>query len=369
MNNMTESLTAPTPIASPTVNPMGLDGFEFVEYASPEPEKLEKLFLSLGFTPIAQHRSKKVTLFRQGKINFILNQEPHSHAAHFSQQHGPSACAMAFKVQDAQKAFARAVALGAKPFTDAKNGPQETTIPAIYGIGGSLLYFVDHLDHQHNRSIYDSDFIPFEGVSQSPPGAGLLYIDHLTHNVHQGEMDTWAHFYEHIFNFQEIRYFDIEGQKTGLISRALASPCGKIKIPLNESKDDHSQIEEYLKEYKGEGIQHVALVPQDIYTTVETLQATGTKFLTTPNTYYEMVNDRVKNHAEDLVRMQKDQILIDGTVDNHRENLLLQIFTENVIGPIFFEIIQRKGNQGFGEGNFKALFEAIERDQIRRGVL
>ncbi|MBN9287423.1 MAG: 4-hydroxyphenylpyruvate dioxygenase [Gammaproteobacteria bacterium 39-13] len=347
-------------------NPMGLDGFEFVEFASPEPEKLALFFQSMGFTPIAKHRSKKVTLFRQGHINFIINEEPSSHATQFMQSHGPCACAMAFRVKDAKKAFERAVSLGAKPYLEGKIGKDELQIPAIYGIGGSLLYFVDRY---HHDSIYDVDFIPIPGTSQHPQGEGLDVIDHLTHNVYQGQMNKWADFYKNIFNFFEIRYFDIEGKKTGLISYALSSPCGKIKIPLNESKDDKSQIEEYLKEYKGEGIQHIALTTNDIYDSIEKLNAKGLKFLSTPDTYYEMVSERVKGHQEDLARMQKDQILIDGTVTGNKENILLQIFTENVIGPIFFEIIQRKGNQGFGEGNFKALFEAIERDQMRRGVL
>lgn len=347
-------------------NPMGLDGFEFVEFASPDPKALIHFFEMLGFTAIAQHRSKQVTLLRQGSINFIVNQEPNSHAQHFAKEHGPCACAMAFKVNDPEQAFERAIKLGAKPYEEGILGLGESNIPAIYGIGGSLLYFVG----TQVPSIYDTDFIPIPNAPQHPRGQGLHLIDHLTHNVFQGQMDKWAHdFYGKIFNFHEIRYFDIEGQKTGLTSRALSSPCGKIKIPLNQSKDDKSQIEEYLKEYKGEGIQHIALSTDDIYNTIEGLRQQKVKFLTVPDTYYEMVNERVPLHGENLTRMQKNQILIDGTVEKQGKNLLLQIFTENVIGPIFFEIIQRKGNEGFGEGNFKALFEAMERDQIRRGVL
>lgn len=348
-------------------NPMGTDGFEFVEFASADPSALAQLFERMGFTHIAQHRSKQVSLYRQGKINFILNQEPNSFAAQFAQDHGPCACAMAFRVKDAQKAFERAVALGAKPFEGAQIGKGELEIPAIYGIGGSLLYFVDQYQ---DKTIYDTDFIPLKGVSQYPEGEGLILIDHLTHNVHQGEMDTWAHdFYGKIFNFYEIRYFDIEGQKTGLTSRALSSPCGKIKIPLNQSKDDKSQIEEFLREYKGEGIQHIAMTTHDIYATIEGLRTRDVDFLTVPDTYYEILAERVKGHKEDIARMQKNQILIDGEVNKDNVELLLQIFTQNVIGPIFFEVIQRKGNEGFGEGNFKALFEAMERDQMRRGVL
>ncbi|MBS0289975.1 MAG: 4-hydroxyphenylpyruvate dioxygenase [Proteobacteria bacterium] len=353
---------SPSPIHD---NPMQLDGFEFVEFASPEPEKLAHFFTNLGFSKIAQHRSKQVSLFRQGGINFILNEEPQSHAAAFAKAHGPCACAMAFRVKDAKGAFQKAIAKGARPYLEGKVGIGEMKIPAIIGIGGSLLYFVDKYQ---NETIYDTDFIPLE-VPQHPPGNGLAIIDHLTHNVFQGEMEKWANFYKNIFNFFEIRYFDIKGEKTGLISYALSSPCGKIKIPLNESKDDKSQIAEYLEEYKGEGIQHIALATKDIYNTIEELRLRGVKFLTTPDTYYEMINERVKNHHEDIDRMQKNQILIDGNIENGQEKILLQIFTENVIGPIFFEIIQRKGNDGFGEGNFRALFLAIERDQMRRGVL
>lgn len=348
-------------------NPMGTDGFEFVEFASPQPQQLAQLFEKMGFTAIAKHKSKQITLYRQGEINFIINAEPNSYAAEFAKKHGPCACAMAFRVKDAQLAFKRAVDLGAKPFTSAKNGPGELDVPAIYGIGDSLLYFVDQYGA---KTIYDTDFIPLPGVSQQPEGEGLLVIDHLTHNVHQGEMDTWAHeFYGKIFNFFEIRYFDIEGQKTGLTSRALASPCGKIKIPLNQSKDDKSQIAEYLRQYNGEGIQHIALTTTQIYPTIESLKNLGVNFLTVPDSYYEMIENRVPGHQEDIRRMKENQILIDGEMMDDKEELLLQIFTENVIGPIFFEIIQRKGNDGFGEGNFRALFEAIERDQMRRGVL
>jgi 4-hydroxyphenylpyruvate dioxygenase len=348
-------------------NPMYTDGFEFVEFASPQPQALKNYFQTLGFTPIAKHRSKQITLFRQGQINFIVNEEPNSFASNFAKEHGPCACAMAFRVKDAQFAFERAVKLGAKPYLDGIIGTGELSIPAIYGIGNSLLYFVDRYQQD---TIYDTDFIAFAGVDQHPIGNGLEVIDHLTHNVIQGQMDHWAHeFYGKIFNFFEIRYFDIEGQQTGLTSRALSSPCGKIKIPLNQSKDNKSQIVEYLNEYKGEGIQHIALDTTDIYTTIEELRAQNVKFLTVPDTYYDMLEHRIKGHKEDIERMKRNQIIIDGEVTDGKEELLLQIFTENAIGPIFFEIIQRKGNNGFGEGNFTALFEAIERDQIRRGVL
>ncbi|POA99623.1 4-hydroxyphenylpyruvate dioxygenase [Chromobacterium sinusclupearum] len=347
-------------------NPLATDGFEFVEYTAPDEagvEKLRQLFLSLGFTEVARHRSKNVSLFRQGDINFILNAETSQPASEFAHAHGPSACAMAWRVKDAAKAYEYALAHGAKPY-QRPIGFMELNIPAVQGIGGSALYFVDRYGPEHN--IYDVDFVPVDGVDQHPFGVGLTLIDHLTHNVARGNMATWADFYTNIANFREIRYFDIEGKLTGLVSKAMTSPCGKIRIPINESSDDKSQIEEFLRQYNGEGIQHIALTTDDIYATVETLKARGTRFLDTPDTYYEKVDARVPGHGEDVARLKKNSILIDGAPV---EGILLQIFTETVIGPIFFEIIQRKGNEGFGEGNFKALFESIEEDQIRRGVL
>jgi 4-hydroxyphenylpyruvate dioxygenase len=344
-------------------NPLGTDGFEFVEYTAPDPELLRTLFERLGFPATAKHRSKNVTLHRQGDINFIINAEPDSFAQRFAREHGPSACAMAFRVKDAAYAFKRCVELGAKP-VETRVGPMELNIPAIEGIGGSLIYLVDRYGE---RTIYDVDFVPVPGHSLIPT-AGLTYIDHLTHNVARGNMDKWAGFYEKLFNFREIRYFDIEGKKTGLFSRAMTSPCGKIRIPINESQDDKSQIEEYLREYRGEGIQHIALGTSDIVRTVDFLRSQGVQFQDTPDTYYEAVDTRVPGHGENVEELRKRRILIDGNPQKG-EGLLLQLFTQNVIGPIFFEIIQRKGNEGFGEGNFKALFESIELDQIRRGVI
>ena len=347
-------------------NPLGTDGFEFVEFTSPEPEGLARQFETLGFTAVARHRSKNVLRYRQGDINFILNMEPQGQAAEFRAAHGPSANAMAFRVKDAARALALAVQRGAKAVAGPV-GPMELNIPAIEGIGGSNLYLVDRYGAQE---IYDVDFKPIDGADAAlkANGVGLSYIDHLTHNVHRGQMDKWAGFYEQIFNFREIRYFDIEGQQTGLVSRAMTSPDGKIRIPLNESRDEHSQIEEFLRDYQGEGIQHIALGTDDIYESVETLRGRGLRFQESPDTYYEQLDGRVPGHGESQQRLRADRILVDGA-PTEGQGLLLQIFTENQIGPIFFEIIQRKGNEGFGEGNFKALFESIELDQIRRGVL
>lgn len=346
-------------------NPAGTDGFEFVEYAAPEPEILRALFEKMGFALVGRHKSKNVTLHRQGDINFIINAEPDSFAQKFAAEHGPCACAMAFRVKDAKKAYDRAIEMGAKPVENPV-GPGELEIPVIEGIGGSRLYLVDR--YGDKRRIYDVDFEPVEEEKSRVTDAGLTYLDHLTHNVKRGNMDVWAKFYEDIFNFREIRYFDIEGKLTGLVSKAMTSPCGKIRIPINESQDDKSQIEEFLQKYQGEGIQHIALGTDDIYTTVETLQSGGIAFQTTPATYYEKTDARVPGHGEDLDRMQKLNILVDGA-PTEGQGILLQIFTQEAIGPIFFEIIQRKGNEGFGEGNFQALFESLEEDQIRRGVL
>jgi 4-hydroxyphenylpyruvate dioxygenase len=356
------------------VNPMGTDGMEFVEYAHPEPEKLGYLFAIMGFTPVARHRSKNVTLWRQGDVNFVVNAEPDSFAQQFAGQHGPCACAMAFRVVDAKYAYERAIALGAEPFVG-RVGPMELNIPAVKGIGGSLLYFVDR--YGDNGSIWDVDFIWTGERDPHPEPAGLYYLDHLTHNVFRGRMDYWAGWYHRLFNFKEIRFFNIEGKLTGLISRAMTSPCGKIRIPINESLDDKSQIEEYLREYRGEGIQHVAMGSRDIYASVEALRSNALPFMPAPPvTYYEKIDTRVPGHGEDVERLKANGILIDGEgavpvgdKAGTMTKVLLQIFSGTVLGPIFFEFIQRKGDEGFGEGNFRALFESIEEDQIRRGVL
>ena len=346
-------------------NPMGTDGFEFVEYAAPDPAALGSLFEHMGFARVAKHRSKDVSLYRQGDVNFIVNAEKDSFAQGFARVHGPSICAIALRVKNSAAAYKRALSLGAWG-VEGRVGPMELNIPAIKGIGDSLIYLVDR--YGDRGTIYDVDFEYLPGVEHNPTGVGLTYIDHLTHNVHRGRMAEWADFYERLFNFREVRYFDIEGKLTGLKIKAMTSPCGKIRIPINESTDDKSQIQEYLSAYHGEGIQHIALGTNDIYETVETLGAKGVPFQTVPDTYYEQVDTRLPGHGEDLKRLAADRILIDGA-PTQGGGLLLQIFTQTVIGPIFFEIIQRRGNEGFGEGNFRALFESIERDQVRRGVL
>ena len=345
------------------VNPMGTDGFEFVEYAAPDPAALGALFESMGFVKVAKHRSKDVSLYRQGDVNFILNAEKDSFAQGFARVHGPSICAIAFRVKNSAFAYKRAQSLGAWG-VEGKVGPMELNIPAIKGIGDSLIYLVDR--YGERGTIYDVDFEYLPGVERHPKGVGLTYIDHLTHNVHRGRMAEWAEFYERLFNFREIRYFDIEGKLTGLKSKAMTSPCGKIRIPINESSDDRSQIQEYLDQYHGEGIQHIALHTRDIYATVDRLREKGVELLDTPDTYYELLNARLPDHGEPVEELKKRKILLDGAPGG---GLLLQIFTKTMIGPIFFEIIQRKGDEGFGEGNFKALFESMELDQVRRGVL
>ncbi len=349
-------------------NPMGLMGFEFVEFASPTPNVLESLFDKLGFTRVARHRSKDVDLFRQGEINFVVNREPKSLAAYFAAEHGPSACGMAFRVRDAHKAYARALQLGAQPI-DIPTGPMELRLPAIKGIGGAPLYLIDRFEE--GRSIYDIDFEFVDGVDRHPEGHGLKVIDHLTHNVYRGRMGYWAQFYERLFNFRELRYFDIKGEYTGLTSRAMSAPDGKIRIPLNEEASNSTgQIEEFLMKFNGEGIQHVALLSDDLLASIDRLRASGVPLMSAPpESYYEMLEERVPGHGEDVAALSSRGILLDGSSEGGNPRLLLQIFSETLLGPVFFEFIQRKGDEGFGEGNFKALFESLERDQLRRGVL
>jgi len=361
---------------TPWDNPMGTDGFEFIEYAAPDPAAMGALFERMGFTAIARHRRKNVLLYRQGEINFIVNAEPDSFAQRFARLHGPSICAIAFRVQDAALAFERAQSLGAWAYAGTA-GPGELNIPAIKGIGDSLIYLVDQWRGKGgakdgeigNIGFFDVDFVPLSknsGASLNPAGHGLTYIDHLTHNVHRGRMAEWADFYERLFNFREVRYFDIEGQVTGVKSKAMTSPCGKIRIPINEEGNEKAgQIQEYLDKYHGEGIQHIALGSSDLPATVDAMRAGGVKLLDTIDTYYELIDKRIPGHGEDVAALKARKILVDGKAGE----LLLQIFSENQLGPIFFEFIQRKGDQGFGEGNFKALFESIELDQMRRGVL
>jgi 4-hydroxyphenylpyruvate dioxygenase len=367
-----ETIMGPFPHDAPpasisTANPAGTDGFEFVEFAHGEPEKLAALFERMGYALVARHRTKHITVWRQGDITYLLNAERSSHAMDFVDQHGPCAASMAWRVVDAKHAFDHAVSKGATPYT---GSDKALDVPAIVGIGGSLLYFVDK--YGAKGSAYDDEFEWLGEHDPKPQGVGFYYLDHLTHNVYRGNMDKWWAFYRELFGFKQIHYFDIDGRITGLVSRAITSPCGKIRIPLNESKDDTSQIEEYLRKYKGEGIQHIAVGTDDIYDATDLLAHKGLKFMPgPPETYYKRSFDRVNGHDEPVERMKQHGILIDGegVVDGGMTKILLQIFSKTVIGPIFFEFIQRKGDEGFGEGNFRALFESIEEDQIRRGVL
>ena len=349
-------------------NPLGLDGFEFIEFCAPEPGLLEPVFASMGFTRIARHRSKAVELWRQGDINLIANYEPRSPAAYFAAEHGPSACGMAFRVRNAKQAYAEAIARGAEP-VETSTGPMELRLPAIRGIGGAIIYLIDR--YGDGLSIYDIDFDYLDGADRAPVGAGFKVIDHLTHNVYGGRMDHWARFYERIFNFREIRYFDIKGEYTGLTSRAMSAPDGKIRIPLNEEgKAGGGQIEEYLRAYNGEGIQHIAFSCDDLPGCWDRLKALGTPFMTAPPaTYYEMLEERLPDHGEPVAELQARGILLDGSTEAGDLRLLLQIFSGTMVGPVFFEFIQRKRDEGFGEGNFTALFKSMERDQMLRGAL
>jgi 4-hydroxyphenylpyruvate dioxygenase len=349
-------------------NPLGLDGFEFIEFSAPEKGLLEPVFERMGFSRIARHRSKDVDLWRQGEINLIANYEPKSPAAYFAAEHGPSACGMAFRVKNARVAYDEAIARGAEP-VETRTGPMELRLPAIRGIGGAMIYLVDR--YGDALSIYDIDFDYLPGVDRNPAGAGFKIIDHLTHNVYGGRMAHWGSFYERVFNFREIRYFDIKGEYTGLTSRAMTAPDGKIRIPLNEEgKAGGGQIEEYLRAYNGEGIQHIAFSCDDLPACWDRLKALGTPFAPPPpKTYYDMLEERLPGHGEPVDELQARGILLDGSTEDGDPRLLLQIFSQTMIGPVFFEFIQRKKDEGFGEGNFTALFKSIERDQIERGAL
>ncbi|MCL6712273.1 4-hydroxyphenylpyruvate dioxygenase [Pseudomonas sp. R2.Fl] len=349
-------------------NPMGIDGFEFVEFAAPDGqgEALHDYFRRLGFTAVLHHKTRPITVYRQGGVNFLVNEDPDSFAADFARAHGPCACGFAIRFsKPAEQVFDTVLRNGGEAI-DHKPETRAVSAPVVKGIGDCMLYLVDR--YGGAGSIYDGDYLPVQGAEQQPKGFGLTFIDHLTHNLFFGNMDKWSDYYERLFNFREIRYFDIKGAKTGLLSKAMTAPDGIVRIPLNESSDPKSQINEYLDAYKGEGIQHIACFTDDIYETVEAMRDAGVEFLDTPDTYFDVIDQRVPDHGEDVPRLAKNKILIDADPETHKRKLL-QIFTQNAIGPIFFEIIQRKGNEGFGEGNFQALFESIERDQMRRGVL
>ena len=358
----------PFPHAAPMTgvtadNPAGTDGFAFVEFAGPDPEAIRAEFRKMGYAHVATHRAKAVELWQQGDVSYLLSSEPGSHAARFAEAHGPCAPSMGWRTADARHAFEHAVARGAEPVTEGLS----VDWPAIRGIGGSLIHFVD--GHREG-SVHDAEFDWH--AKAHPAGVGFHYLDHLTHNVHRGNMDTWFDFYGRLFNFREIRFFDIRGKHSGLFSRALTSPCGRIRIPINEDRGETGQIAEYLERYRGEGIQHVAVGARDLYASVEAIAARGLEFMPPPPaSYYPLSVERVAGHEEPLDRLAEHGILIDGegVVDGGETRILLQIFSRTMIGPIFFEFIQRKGDDGFGEGNFQALFEAIERDQIERGTL
>ncbi|MDP5070139.1 MAG: 4-hydroxyphenylpyruvate dioxygenase [Congregibacter sp.] len=349
-------------------NPMGLDGFEFVEFAALTRGLLEPTFEMMGFSLVARHRTKDVDLWRQGGINFIINYEKSSPAFYYAEEHGPSACGMAFRVRDAAHAYKRALELGAQPI-DVPCGPMELKMPAIRGIGGAILYLIDR--YEDGTAIYDIDFEYLPGIDRHPEGCGFELIDHLTHNVYRGRMDYWAKFYEKLFNFREVRFFDIKGEYSGLKSRAMSAPDGKIRIPLNEEgrAGGEGQIEEFLMKYNGEGIQHIAFACNDLPACWDRLKARGLGFMTAPpDTYYDMLEERLPGHGEPVDELKARGILLDGSTEGE-PRLLLQIFSETLVGPIFFEFIQRKEDEGFGEGTFQALFESMERDQMRRGAL
>ena len=349
-------------------NPMGIDGFEFVEFAAPADKAayMHDYFRNMGFTAVLKHKSRAITVYRQGGVSFLLNEDPDSFAAEFAKAHGPSACGFAIRFKrPASEVYTRVLENGGEAIGEGES-TKAVDAPVVKGIGDCMLYLVDR--YGASGSIYGDDYEAIDGAEQNPVGFGLTFIDHLTHNLYFGNMQKWSDYYEKLFNFREIRYFDIKGAKTGLKSKAMTAPDGIVRIPLNESNDPKSQINEYLDAYKGEGIQHIACFTDDIYSTIEQMREKGIAFLDTPDTYFEVIDERIPNHGEDVERLARNKILIDADPET-KQRKLLQIFTQNAFGPIFFEIIQRKGNEGFGEGNFQALFESIERDQMKRGVL
>jgi 4-hydroxyphenylpyruvate dioxygenase len=344
-------------------NPMGINGFEFVEFAAPDASLLHALFKRMGFSAVMKHKSRAITVYRQGGVNFLVNEDPDSFAATFARAHGPCACGFAIRFKNpVNEVFTGVLGNGGEAIVD-QEASKVVQTPIVKGIGDCMLYLV-----QDGKDIYADDFVAIAGANQNPKGFGLTFIDHLTHNLYFGNMQKWSDYYERLFNFREIRYFDIKGLKTGLVSKAMTAPDGVVRIPLNESSDPKSQINEYLDAYHGEGIQHIACFTDDIYTTIEAMRAAGVEFLDTPSSYFEVLDQRIPNHGEDVPRLARNKILMDADLET-KQRKLLQIFTTNAVGPIFFEVIQRKGNEGFGEGNFQALFESIERDQIKRGVL
>ena len=346
-------------------NPMGINGFEFVEFAAPAGQgpMLHDLFRRMGFSPALKHKTREITVFRQGGVNFLVNEEPDGFAADFALAHGPCASGFAIRFdKPVAEVYATVIGNGGEDIAH-KADSRAVAAPVVKGIGDCMLYLVPS-----GEDLYAADYAPIPGADVNPLGFGLTFIDHLTHNLYFGNMQKWSDYYERLFNFREIRYFDIKGVKTGLVSKAMTAPDGIVRIPLNESSDPRSQINEYLDAYHGEGIQHIACFTDDIHATVEAMRAQGMAFLDTPDTYFDVIDARVPNHGEDVARLRANRILIDADLET-KQRKLLQIFTQNAVGPIFFEIIQRKGNEGFGEGNFQALFESIERDQMRRGVL
>lgn len=338
-------------------SPMGIEGMAFLEFGTKDSSAMKNLFKRFGFSVTGKHKDTGAFYYEQNEVIFILNETPGSFAQEFTAQHGPCACSMGWKVKDAQKAFKLAVERGAKPY-EGKAPKLSKNLPAVVGIGGSLIYFVDNrFDFRAEYSPVDDAFVPQKG---------LLKIDHLTNNVPVGEMDKWCNFYAKIFDFKEVRYFDIKGLKTGLVSKVMVSPGYKVIIPINEPTDTKSQIQEYLEEYKGSGIQHIAFLVSNAIHVVKALNQEEIQFLDAPPaSYYEALPQRLPLLWETIPTLQSLSLLADGDEAGY----LLQIFTKNMIGPIFFEMIQRENHWGFGEGNFKALFDSIERDQMKRGYL
>ncbi len=343
-------------------NPLGLRGIEFIQFTALKPEHVHRTLKSLGFSRLMERADRTQFYYQQHDIHVLVDHAESGFERAFAEQHGPSICAMGWRFEDPDAAYKEALRRGARAFEPGNIGAPSLKFPAIYGIGDSILYFLGSGDIP---SLLEGQGFAMMAMPERVPSKGFLRIDHLTNNVYKNTMSYWADFYKNIFGFVEVRYFDIKGEKTGLTSYALRSPDGSFSIPINEGNESKSQIEEYLRDYRGPGVQHLALLSDDLLTSVEQLAGTGIETLDIMPEYYEEAFRRVPDVTEDRERIKTLQVLVDGDPEGY----LLQIFTQNLFGPIFIEMIQRKNHHAFGEGNFTALFQSIERDQERRGVL
>lgn len=346
---------------------LGIRGIDHIEFAVSNLEAASQLYTRLGFEKIASReisqRQLKTFLFGQGKIRVMVTQSAlkTDPVAQYVQLHGDGVMAIGFSCDNAVTALELTVSRGADLHASPKRIEREfgtVEKASIKAMGDVALTFI-----HRTGELFDEGFD--NPVSYDPTGFGLQKIDHITINVEKGKMKSWAQFFEKVLGLKNTRFFDIHTEKTGLYSFVMESPDGCVKMPINEPTEDASQIQEFLNINHGPGVQHIALSTVSLIDSLNALRRSGVLFLEVPDTYYDAVPKRVPDLREDLSQLQSLGILADGDSKGY----LLQIFSQNLVGPFFYEFIQREGNDGFGEGNFRALFEAIERDQIRRGIL